>query len=106
MTINELYSKLQYNLGDILNGSFVLDGNCIIWSYDINDYINSCIDNEVDDENDDYFNECLSNEDILNDKYSDDIEKIHTFLDKEEIMEKWNFSSPDILDETISFKIF
>lgn len=107
MNINELFDKLQDNFGEELNGNLELDGNCIIWSYSINDYIDSLNDVDFDDEeNDDIMNESLSEEEILLEKYGNDYEKIQEFFDKMGNMESWYFSDSDILDNIISFKIF
>ena len=105
MNINELYEILinKFSNEDLI-GELNLHGNCIIWSY-IYDIEENKISNDIDidDENDFVV---LNTEDMLNDIYYDDRDKILTYLDEIDVYEKFYYSEYDIYDNCISFKIY
>lgn len=105
MNINELFEKIQNEISvDEFNGEFTLQGNCIIWTYDLdNDYENIDIDEEDDQE---YCFESMSSEEALREIYQEDLEYLQEFLDENDESDKWTFSEPDVVDKIISFKIF
>ena len=84
MNINELFDKFQEEFEeDELRGEFVLQGNVIIWSFNLSD-----------------------EEELLIDAYHEDLEKIQLFLDELNEMENLNFSDYEIVDDVILLKIF
>lgn len=111
MNIALLFEKIEERFADDdINGTYALDGNCIIWTYDLD---SDCEDvqipyiNEDGDEELFYFDaESVSNEELLQEAYEEDHELLEIFLDELEETENWSISDPDILDNTISFKIF
>ena len=110
MNINELFEKIQDKfLPEDLSGEFQLDGNCIIWTYNLEDdseEIPTPTSND-DDEDELQFNfESSSPEELLQEAYDHDIEKIDELLDELEESDNWTFSDSDINENIISFKIF
>lgn len=106
MNINELFEKIQnkFLLGE-LNGEFLLEKNCIIWLY--------CLDENAEeieclDENDEnFFNfEASSSEELLQEAFQDDLEKLENLFDEIEEIDNWNISDFERTENTISFKIF
>ncbi len=106
MNINELFEALQNNfLPEELKGEFILQGNCIIWSYNLqNDSEEIDAPNEEEDELN-YNFEASSSEELLLEAYQEDMEQLQVYLDNIG-EENWTFGDPDIDNTTISFKIF
>ena len=108
MNINELFEKIQDKfVPEDLNGEFTLQGNCIIWSYNI---INDSeeIDAPSGDEDDElnFSFESASTEELLQDAYIADSEKFEELLDELEESDNWTLSDPETIENVISFKIF
>lgn len=106
MNISELFEAIQDNfLPEELNGEFTIQGNCIIWTYNLDEDSQEIpVPNEEDEEQNFSF-ESMSSEELLWEAYQEDLEAVQLFLDSIE-EENWTFSDPDIGDSTISFKIF
>ena len=107
MNISDLFEEIQDRFSpEDLNGELTLHGNCIVWSYkmesDIEDECESC---DIDDDDPISF-DCVSCEELLQDAYIEDSEKIETFFDELNQANDWTFSDADIVENTISFKIF
>ena len=106
MNINELFEEIQNEfLPEELNGEFLLQGNLIIWSYNLDEDAEE-IDYTEDDEDDNFFNfESSSSEELLKEAYHEDLDKLNEFLD--ELGEtNWNISDFETIENIISFKIF
>lgn len=105
MNINELFEKIQDDFSsDELKGEFLLQGNCIIWSYNLEENTEE-IDYQEND--DDYFNfEATSSEELLQEAYQEDLEKLQELLDEIEETDNWKFSDFESIENIISFKIF
>jgi hypothetical protein len=106
MNINELFEKIQDNfLPEDLKGEFTLHGNCIVWTYNLEDNTESI--NVPTDEDDEIFDfESISSEEILQNAYDEDCEALELFLDELEEYDNWSFSEPEIIENIITFKIF
>jgi len=104
MNINELFEKIQDEFSDDeLKGEFLLQGNCIVWSYNLEENTEE-IDYQDDD---DYFNfEATSSEELLQEAYQEDLEKLQELLDEIEETGNWNFSDFESIENIISFKVF
>jgi len=106
MIINELFKKLEKNFQkNRLNGEITLQRDCIVWTYILDDG-NELMDtaynsNEIESEI-----ESISFEELLQDAYNEDLDKIETFLDEIDESEKWVISDADVIENVISFKIF
>ena len=106
MKVNELFEKLEERfLPEDLNGEFQLQGNCIIWTYNLD---NNAEDIEVPDEDDDemFGFEATSPAELLQDACDEDMESFKTFLDGLDEYDYWTFSEPETVGNIISFKIF
>jgi len=109
MNINELFEEIQDNFyPDDLKGEFTLQGNCIVWTYDLN---NEDVDvvtpnNDEDDDLSLYGFDATSSEESLLEAYDRDVILLEEFLDNINESENWSFSEPDIYEDTISFRIF
>ena len=111
MNINKLFEIIQNKLSfEDLNGEFILQGNCIVWTYILDNYNtdNTRVFYNDDDEEElsDFSFESESSEELLLDSYNGDFQKIETLLDEIEETENWTFSDPEIIDDTIIFKLF
>lgn len=109
MNINELFEEIQdYFYPDDLKGEFTLQGNCIVWTYDLNseDVDVATPNNDEDDELSLYGFDAASSEESLQEAYDKDIILLEEFLDNINESENWSFSEPDIYEDTISFRIF
>ncbi len=113
MYISELYQSLVENVdSDNLNGELELQGNCIVWTYNLEDNAGNeqslpIVENdEYDDEYDNYYFESETDEEILQTKCDEDIEIIKLYLDDLDDSEDWSFSEPEIGENTIMFRIF
>jgi hypothetical protein len=106
MNINELFEELQDNVLEELNGEIILEGNCIIWSYDIDRDGMAIIDDSEDDDDFEFdFGAIKSSEELLQDAYDEDLFSIQSCVDGFD-GDDWTFSEPEIGETTISFKIF
>jgi len=107
MNISELFEELQDNILDDLNGELILEGNCIVWSYDIDrDAVPENNNVEDDDDLEFDFTSVTSPEEILQQKYDEDIIIIEAHLAQLDDYADWSFSDPEIGESIISFKIF
>lgn len=109
MNIQALYLEMKEDefLQSTLSGSFELKGNCIIWSYELYETSNNDNNDYYDDEENDMYNfERQSNEEILLETHRDDVEEIKEFLEDLEDDCSWEFTEPEVLGDTISFKIY
>ena len=106
MNINELFEEIQDEfIPEELNGEFLLQGNCIVWSYNLDDDAEDIEYGEDDDEN--FFNfEASSSEELLLEAYQEDLEKIQDLLDENNETDNWTFSDTNTNENIISFKIF
>jgi len=105
MNINELFEKIQDEFSDDeLKGEFLLQGNCIVWSYNLEENTEEI---DYQDDDDDYFNfEATSSEELLQEAYQEDLEKLQELLDEIEETGNWNFSDFESIENIISFKVF
>lgn len=108
MEINQLFEKLQEDLiTEESDGELTLQGNCIVWTYVLDDDCEEIDINECDDDEDIYNNfESITIDEILEEISTTYIDSINLYLDEIGEIDNWTFSEPDIIDETISFKIF
>lgn len=110
MNINELFKKIKNNFSsDDLKGEFNLQGNCIIWSYylDNDDESEKPDESENDDSNNYNKSEFeVSSEELLQEAYDNDNVMLEEYLDEIEENDNWSFSEPEINNDSISFKIF
>ena len=107
MNINELFEKIQNEFDDDdLKGELIIQGNVIIWSFNLSDDIDEF--DYVEEDNDEHvFNyEAQSDEERLIEVYHEDVENIKLFFDELGEIDKWTFSDYEIVDEVILFKIF
>ena len=105
MNINELFEEIQDEfIPEELNGEFLLQGRCIIWSYDLEDASEE-IDYDEDDDNNMFGFESMSSEELLLEAYREDLEKLQELLDEYGEIDNWTFSDTDINETIISFKI-
>ena len=106
MNINELFETIQDEFHpEELNGEFLLHGNVIIWSYKITEEGEEASFFDYDDEEAINF-ETTSSEELLQDAYQADYDKLEEFLDGIEETDNWTFSDSEIVDDVIVFKIF
>lgn len=107
MNISELFEQIQDRfLPEDLNGEFILQGNCIVWTYNLDD---DCEDITAPNEDDEEFNysfEAMSSEELLQEAYDDDLQQLEGLLDELEEYNNWTLSTPDINENIISFRIF
>lgn len=109
MNISELFEKLQERFNeDEIKGEFTLNGNCIIWKFNLD---NNCKDIQmpINDDDDDeilFDFEAVSPEEILQEAYNEVLTLLELFFDEVEETDNWTFSDSDVMDNTISFKIF
>lgn len=106
MNISELFEELQDNILDNLNGELILEGNCIIWSYDL-DRDGATPDLGISDDDDVEFDfaSSMSPEELLQEGFEEDKEAIELFLDGLD-EDCWTISDPEIGETQITFKIF
>ena len=107
MTINELFEKIQDEfLPEELNGEFQLQGNCIVWTYNL-DIDTEEIQTPDEDDDESPFNfESPSTEELLQEAYDDDYDALETLLDELDEIGNWELSEPETNENIISFKIF
>lgn len=112
MNIKKLFSELDNDdiLQSVLTGKFALKGNCIIWSYNLfEDDKEIDTENYKDEEDDDELNfgfDIRSNEEILFDTCHEDMLEIKEFINGLDDFDDVSYSEPEIIGNTISFKIF
>lgn len=106
MNINELFEVIQDEfLPEEMNGDFLLHGNVIIWSYNLTDDSEELL--YLDEDEEEFFSfEATSSEELLQEAYQEDFEKLQQFLDSIEETDNWTFSDQEIVDDVIVFKIF
>ena len=107
MNINELFEIIQDEfVSEELNGEFLLHGNVIIWSYNLTEDSEEMTFLNEDDEEELFSFETSSSEELLQEGYQEDFNKLQEFLDKIEEVDNWNYSDSEIVDDVITFKIF
>ena len=106
MNINELFEGIQDEfLPEELNGEFLLQGNCIVWSHNLDEEVEEIDDFDEDDEEIGFDFEASSSEELLLEAYLEDLEKLNDHLDGIEETDNWNVSDTDTIGNVISFKI-
>jgi hypothetical protein len=105
MNISELFEKLQDDILEELNGELILEGNCIIWSYDL-DRDSAVQDIEVNDDDEFDFTSATSPEELLQQGYDEDLIVIEGCIAQLDDFADWSFSDSEIGETQISFKIF
>jgi len=105
MNIDELFEKIEdkYLLENI-NGELTLHSNSIIWEYSLDDEEIETIEIESDELEFDFQSE--NTEELLLNAYNKDFELLQKILDELEEFDNWAFSDPEIIENSISFKIF
>jgi hypothetical protein len=111
MNINELFKTIQHKFSpEDLNGEFTIEGNCIVWTYVLDNYDTTNYTRcNYDDDDDDLLEfefESASSEELLLENYECDFQKIEALLDELDETENWTISDSETIDDTISFKIF
>ena len=107
MNVNELFEKIQDNfLPEELNGEFTLHGNCIIWTYNLENDSEEIPAPSEDDDDMNFSFEAQSSEELLNEAYDEDLAHLEELLDELEESDNWSFSEPETNENVISFKIF
>ena len=107
MNITQLFNKIQENfIDDESKGELVLQGNCIVWTYVYDEECNDSFECEDDEEGMYIHFESITIDEKLEEISTDYIENIKLYLDELNEIENWTFSEPDIVDDSISFKIF
>jgi hypothetical protein len=107
MNISELFEKIQNNFDeDELRGEIILQGNVIIWSYNLSDDEDdfNCSEEDSDEDIFNYENRC--DEELLIEAHHEDLENIQLFLDELDELRNWSFSDYEIVDNVILFKLF
>lgn len=108
MNINELFEAIQDNFHpEDLNGEFLLHDNIIIWSCNVagtSEEFNYL--NDYDEEEEMINFEVSSSEEILQENYQEDFDKLQEFLDTIEQADKWSYSDNEIIDDKIIFKLY
>jgi len=105
MNINELFELIQDEFHpEELNGEFLLHGKNIIWSYNLTEdseeynYLN-------DDEEEALSFESTTSEELLQEAYQHDNDKLQEFLDSIEETDNWTYSDSEVVDDVVVFKI-
>jgi len=111
MNINELFEKIQDKIHpEDLCGEFQLQGNCIVWTYNLENVVeeikSSVIDEEIEEDEIIFDFDIESTEEKLQEAYNEDFERFKEFLDEIEETDNWSFSESEIIENIISFKIF
>lgn len=110
MNICELFEKIQDKIDSIdLCGEFQLQGNCIIWTYNLDNAVEEIETPDDEDGDDDeiiFDFDIESTEEKLLEAYNEDFERLKEFLDEIEETDNWSFSESEIVENIISFKIF
>jgi len=107
MNISELFEAIQNKfLPEDLNGEFLLQGNCIVWTYNLDNDSEEIDAPDENDEEQNYSFDAMSSEELLQEAYDDDLECIEGFLDELDEFDYWTISEPETNGNVISFKIF
>lgn len=108
MNISELFEKLQDKfLPEEIVGEFSLHGNCIVWEYNYDDCNEEVSIPIIDDEEEHYFDfETSTPEENMNETHTEIVEQVELYLDELDELDNWTISESEIVDNTISFKIF
>ncbi len=112
MNINELFKNIQDKFSsDDLSGEFTVEGNCIVWTYvldnyDNTNYVKSFYSDDEEDELLEFDFESTSSEELLLEAYNNDFQKVEGLLDELDETQDWTIGEPETIDDTISFKIF
>lgn len=106
MCISDLFDELNDTIGDDLKGELTIKGNCIIWTYDLDNDSEDIEDLEDYDDEFEFSFDAISPEELLLEAFHEDKEKIEEFLDENDEFDKWNLSLPETKGNVISFKIF
>jgi len=107
MNINELFETIQNEFHpEELHGEYLLHGNVIIWSYNLTDDSEGTNYLNEDDDDEPFDFETTSLEELLQEAYQVDFDKLQEFLDNIEEVDNWTFSDSEIVDDVIVFKIF
>lgn len=105
MNINELFESIQDEfLPEELRGEFLLHDAAIIWSYALTDDTDEQNYFDIDEDESIGF-ELSSSEELLQEGYQEDLDKLYEFLDENEEMDNWTISDGEIVDDVIVFKI-
>jgi len=107
MNISELFEKLQdENFVDGLSGELILEGNCIIWSYNLENNVEEIEAPISEEPEEELVFEATSPEELLHEAYGEDLESIEELIAELEDYTEWTFSEPELGELSISFKIF
>ncbi len=107
MNIRELFEKIQDTFNsDNINGEFILQGNCIIWSYSLDNDSEDLPMLDVDDDEYVYSFESESSEELLTNACNTVIEQVEGLFDELDENDNWGFSDSEIIDNLITFKIY
>ena len=107
MNISELFENIQDKFSpEDIKGEFILQGNCIVWTYKLEEDLN---ENDVPEKDEDDFEYCFNStslEEYLTQAYDEDLQQLEEFLDELDETNNLSFSDSEIVDDIISFKIF
>lgn len=107
MNIRELFEKIQNTFNsDNISGEFILQGNCIIWSYSLDNDSEELPMLDVDDDEYEYSFESESSEELLINVYNTVVEQVEGLFDELDENDNWGFSDSEIIDNLITFKIY
>ena len=107
MNINELFEEIQDDFHpEELKGEFLLQGDYIIWSYNLDENSEEIKYNGNEDDDNFFYFEASSSEELLKEVYQEDLEKLQDFFDEKEQTDLWTVSDFEATDTIISFKIF
>jgi hypothetical protein len=83
MNISELFEQIQDNLlsDGLLSGEFTLQGNCIVWTYNLEENSEEIDAPNEDDDEMNFSFEAISSEELLQEAYQDDLILLEQFLD-------------------------
>jgi len=106
MNINELFEEIQDEfIVEELNGEFILQAKCIVWSYNLEDSSEE-IDYTEEDEDNMFGFDSVTSEELLLEGYQEDFEKLQNKLDEINETDNWSFSDTDINENIICFIIY
>ena len=93
-------------LPELLNGEFLLHDTIIIWSHKLSEDTDeeNYLTNYDDDESLSF--ETTTDEELLQEGYQHDYNKLQEFLDNIEQTDNWSYSDSEVIDDVIVFKIF
>ena len=107
MNINELFEEIQNEFHpEELRGEFLLQGNVIIWSYNLSDDAEDLTEFDEDEEEFAFGFETESSEELLLEAYKEDFIKIEEFLDEIDEINNWTLTEVEFVDEVALFKLF